>query len=171
MGNESSLIGNGTARLAYRVECDWSLWRELLQEGILGQPTILEWALTDETEAAAFTNLLMVGFDPMQMGRKHATSFHRRMLRETNAKGMEIVLHLLIQRIIRCPRRHDTYPNDLMIAICTVRCAAKRKAAAAPADLRLVIERACGETFLHMLWHFSIYAFLLRVRYKMQRLS
>ena len=75
-----------------------ALWTELLQEGILGQPTILEWALTDETEAAAFTNLLTLGFDPALMGRKRATSFHRQMLRKTNAKGMEIVLHLLIQR-------------------------------------------------------------------------
>ena len=33
------------------------------------------------------------------------------------------------------------------------------------------IDRACGETFLHMLWHFSTCAFLPRVRYKMQRLS
>ncbi len=40
--------------------------------------------------------------------------------------------------IIRCPHRHDTYHNELMIAICTVRCAAKREAAAASADLRLV---------------------------------
>ena len=62
----------------------------------MGQPTILEWALTDETEAAAFTNLLTLGSDPMLMERKHATSFHRRML--PNAKGMEIVLHLLIRR-------------------------------------------------------------------------
>ena len=61
----------------------------------MGQPTILEWALTDETEAAAFTNLLMVGFDPVLIERKHATSFHRRMLRKTNAKWMEIVLRFL----------------------------------------------------------------------------
>jgi len=74
-------------RLAFRVECHWSLWTELLQEGILGQPTILEWALTDETEAAAFTNLLMVGFDPVPMERKHATSFDRRMLRKTNERA------------------------------------------------------------------------------------
>ena len=64
----------------------------------MGQPTILEWALTDETEAAAFTNLLTLGFDPMLMERKHVTSFDRRMLRKTNAtKGLEIVLHLLIR--------------------------------------------------------------------------
>ncbi len=62
----------------------------------MGQPSILEWALTDETEAAAFTNLLTLGFDPMLMERKHVTSFDRRMLRKTNAKGMEIVMHLLI---------------------------------------------------------------------------
>jgi hypothetical protein len=61
----------------------------------LGQPSILEWALTDETEAAAFTNLLTLGFDPMLMERKHVTSFDRRMLCKTNAKGMEIVIHLL----------------------------------------------------------------------------
>ena len=64
----------------------------------MAQPTILEWALTDETEAAAFTNLLTLGSDPMLMGRKHATSFHRRMLRKTNAKGMEIVHHFRMQR-------------------------------------------------------------------------
>ncbi len=64
----------------------------------MGQPTILEWALTDEIEAAAFTNLLMVGFDPVQMDRKHVSSFDRRMLRKTNAtKGLEIVPHLLIR--------------------------------------------------------------------------
>ena len=56
----------------------------------MGQPTILESALTDETEAAAFTNLLTLGFDPMLMERKHVTSFDRRMLCKTNAKGMEI---------------------------------------------------------------------------------
>ncbi len=67
----------------------------------MGQPTILEWALTDETEAAAFTNLLTLGFDPALMGRKHATSFHRQMLRKTNSKRMEIVLHFLIQRRVR----------------------------------------------------------------------
>jgi hypothetical protein len=33
------------------------------------------------------------------------------------------------------------------------------------------IERACGETFLRMLWHFSACAFCAPVRYKMQRLS
>ncbi len=65
----------------------------------MGQPTILEWALADETEAAAFTTLLMVGFDPVLMERKHATSFDRRMFRKTNAKGMEIVLHFLMQRV------------------------------------------------------------------------
>jgi hypothetical protein len=64
----------------------------------LGQPTILEWALTDETEAAAFANRLPLGFDPVLMDRKHVTSSHRRMLRKTNAKGMETVLHLLIRR-------------------------------------------------------------------------
>ncbi len=44
-------------------------------------------ALTDETEAAALTNLLMVGFDPVQMDRKHVTSFDRRMLRKTNERA------------------------------------------------------------------------------------
>ena len=34
-----------------------------------------------------------------------------------------------------------------------------------------LIERACGETFLHLLWHFSACAFRPPVRYKMQRLS
>ncbi len=66
--------------------------------GDLGAADHPGWALTDETEAAAFTNLLTLGFDPALMGRKRATSFHRQMLRKTNAKGMEIVLHLLIQR-------------------------------------------------------------------------
>ncbi len=33
------------------------------------------------------------------------------------------------------------------------------------------IARACGKTFLHMLWHFSACAFRPPVRYKMQRLS
>ena len=33
-----------------------------------------------------------------------------------------------------------------------------------------LIDRACGETFLHMLWHFSTCAFLPPVRYMMQRL-
>ncbi len=56
------------------------------------------WALTDEIEAAAFTNLLMVGLDPVLIQRNHATSFYRRMLRKTNAKGMEVVLHFLMQR-------------------------------------------------------------------------
>ena len=56
------------------------------------------WALADEIEAATFTNLLMLGFDPALMERKHATAFHRRMLRKTNAKGMETALHVLIQR-------------------------------------------------------------------------
>ena len=64
----------------------------------MGQPTILEWALTDETEAAAFTNLLTLGSDPVQMDRKHVSSFDRRMLRKTNAKGLESVLHLVIRR-------------------------------------------------------------------------
>ncbi len=64
----------------------------------MGQPTILGWALTDEIEAAAFTNLLMLGFDPALMERKHATSCHLRMFRKTNAKGMEILLHFLMQR-------------------------------------------------------------------------
>ena len=32
------------------------------------------------------------------------------------------------------------------------------------------IERACGETFMRMLWHFSACAFCPPVRYKMQRL-
>jgi hypothetical protein len=54
----------------------------------LGQPTILEWALADEIEAATFTNLLMLGFDPALMERKRATSFHRQMLRKTNSKRM-----------------------------------------------------------------------------------
>ena len=65
----------------------------------------------------------------------------------------------------------DTYPNDLMIAICTVRCAAKRENATRHPPISVsFIDRACGETFLHMLRHFSPYAFLPRVRYKMQRL-
>jgi hypothetical protein len=34
-----------------------------------------------------------------------------------------------------------------------------------------LIQRACGETFLHMLWHFSACAFRPRVSYNMQRLS
>ncbi len=34
----------------------------------------------------------------MQMERKHATSSDRRMLRKTNAKGLESVLHLVIRR-------------------------------------------------------------------------
>jgi hypothetical protein len=64
----------------------------------LGQPTILEWALADEIEAATFTNLLMLEFNPALMEREHATSFDGRMFRKTNAKGMEIVLHLLNQQ-------------------------------------------------------------------------
>ena len=66
--------------------------------GDLGAADHPGWALADEIEAAAFTNLLMLGFDPALMERKHATSFHRRMFRKTNAKGMEIVLHFLMQR-------------------------------------------------------------------------
>ena len=65
----------------------------------MGQPTILEWALADEIEAAAFANLLTLGFGPALMEWEHVTSFHRRMLCKTNAtKGLEIVLHLLIRR-------------------------------------------------------------------------
>ena len=64
--------------------------------GDLGAADHPGWALADEIEAATFTNLLMLGFDPALMERKHATSFHLRMFRKTNAKGMEIVLHLLI---------------------------------------------------------------------------
>ena len=63
--------------------------------GDLGAADHPGWALTDEIEAAAFTNLLMVGFDPLLIERNHATSFHRRMLRKTNAKWMEIVLRFL----------------------------------------------------------------------------
>ncbi len=64
----------------------------------MGQPTILEWALADEIEAAAFANLLTLGFGPALMEWEHVTSFHRRMLRKTNAKGMGTVLHLVIRR-------------------------------------------------------------------------
>ncbi len=66
--------------------------------GDLGAADHPGWALADEIEAATFTNLLMLGSDQMLMEREHATSFHRRMLRKTNAKGMEIVLHVLIRR-------------------------------------------------------------------------
>ena len=68
------------------------------RRGSWRKPTILDGLLADEIEAAAFTNLLMLGFDPALMERKHATSFHRRMFRKTNAKGMEIVLHFRMQR-------------------------------------------------------------------------
>jgi len=54
--------------------------------------------MCEEIESATFTNLLLLGFDPVLMERKHATTFHRRMFRKANAKGMEIVLHFLIQR-------------------------------------------------------------------------
>ena len=69
--------------------------------GDLGAAEHPGWALADEIEAATFTNLLMLGFDPALMERKHATSFHRRMFRKTNAKGMGIVLrvHFLMQRL------------------------------------------------------------------------
>ncbi len=66
--------------------------------GDLGAADHPGWALADEIEAATFTNLLMLGFDPVLMERKHATSFHRRMFRKTSMKGLEIVLHLLIRR-------------------------------------------------------------------------
>ncbi len=66
--------------------------------GELGAADHPGWALTDEIEAAAFTNLLTLGFDPMLMELKRATSFHRRRFRKANAKGMEIVLHVLMQR-------------------------------------------------------------------------
>ena len=64
----------------------------------MGQRDHPGWALADEIEAAAFTNLLMLGFDPALMERKHATSSHLRLFRKTNAKGMEILLHFLMQR-------------------------------------------------------------------------
>ena len=54
--------------------------------------------MCEEIESATFTNLLLLGLDPVLMERKHATTFHRRMFRKANAKGMEIVLHFLIQR-------------------------------------------------------------------------
>ena len=66
--------------------------------GDLGAADHPGWALADEIEAATFTNLLMLGLDPALMEWKPATSFHRRMLRKTNAKGLESVLHLLIRR-------------------------------------------------------------------------
>jgi hypothetical protein len=65
--------------------------------GDLGAADHPGWALA-EIEAATFTNLLMLGFDSALMERKRATSFHRRMFRKTNAKGMEIVLQFLMQR-------------------------------------------------------------------------
>jgi hypothetical protein len=66
--------------------------------GDLGAADHPGWALADEIEAAAFTNLSMVGFDPALMERKCATTFRRRRFRKTNAKGMEIVLPFLMQR-------------------------------------------------------------------------
>ena len=66
--------------------------------GDLGAADHPGWALADEIEAAALTNLLMLGFDPALMEREHATSFDGRMFRKTNAKGMETVLRLLNQR-------------------------------------------------------------------------
>ena len=66
--------------------------------GDLGAADHPGWAFTGEIEAAAFANPLTLGSDPMLMEWKHVTSFHRRMLRKTNAKGMEIVHHFLIQR-------------------------------------------------------------------------
>ena len=54
--------------------------------------------MCEEIESATFTNLLLLGFDPVLMERKHATTFHRRMFRKANAKGMEVVLHFLIER-------------------------------------------------------------------------
>ncbi len=60
------------------------------RRGSWRKPTILDGLLADEIEAAAFTNLLMLGFDPALMERKHATCFHRQMLRKTNAKGWRL---------------------------------------------------------------------------------
>ena len=78
--------------------------------GDLGAADHPGWALTDEIEAAAFANLLTLGFDPVQMDWKHVTSFHRLMFRKTNAKGMETVLHLLIRRAMRAgARTHLTH--------------------------------------------------------------
>jgi hypothetical protein len=65
----------------------------------LAQPTILDGRLPTRSKAATFTNLLMLGFDPALMEREHATSFHRRMFRKTNAKGMEIVLHFRMRQV------------------------------------------------------------------------
>ena len=79
--------------------------------GDLGAADHPGWALADEIEAATFTNLLMLGFDPALMERKHATSFHRRMFRKTNAKGMEIVLHFLMQRGSDPQRAHSSRPS------------------------------------------------------------
>ena len=80
--------------------------------GDLGAADHPGWALADEIEAATFTNLLMLGFDPALMERKHATSFHRRMFRKTNAKGMGIVLrvHFLMQRLGGAPEGRMPVP-------------------------------------------------------------
>jgi hypothetical protein len=50
-------------------------------------------------EKVFFNNLLLLGFDVQQNEKKYKIAFHHEMFRNPNVKGMEVVLHYLLNQM------------------------------------------------------------------------
>jgi len=53
----------------------------------------------NSAENVFFTNLLLLSFDPHKEEKKHGIPFHPKMFLTTNAKGMQVILYFLLNRL------------------------------------------------------------------------
>lgn len=47
-----------------------------------------------------WTNVLLLGFDPISAEKLHGTSFSAEMFQRPNTKGMEIIMHFLFSTLV-----------------------------------------------------------------------
>jgi HAUS augmin-like complex subunit 6 len=117
-------------------------------------------------EDAFFTNMMLLGFDPVANEQKHNIQFNGEMFQMPNVKGMEVVFHFLFLKI---------FPDKAKEALKTIWPITDKKQAREfkalahgflvqlekegklpPNTVRLSHLHTCsGDRFCHMVWHLS----------------
>jgi hypothetical protein len=116
-----------------------------------------------------FTNLLLLGFDPINLEKKHRIVFNKDMFKNANVQGMEIVFHFLFNRLdpkktekefmgawpVYGKGRRTTFRNKVASWLKSLR--EERKIHMLTLQ-NTVLQTCYGENFCHILLELSTYA-------------
>ncbi|XP_038076890.1 uncharacterized protein LOC119744812 isoform X2 [Patiria miniata] len=122
-----------------------------------------------EAREISFTNLLLLGFEPVEAERRHAIPFNRDMFALPNKKAFEVIMHFLFERLNPakahdkfrdcwpiCDKKHEqafrkTVSNQLS------EIAAEDPSANLPRIVPSLFMSPGGDRFYSLLMHFSQY--------------